>query len=417
MFVTHDRFRRRRSALAGLLAATCLGLAAVAAGPDAYDPAVAYKAGALVVGSDGNTYRAIANVKGSDPATASHEAWRLAYVATELVLDVPGRFKTIADAWKFLDGCRIAESAKVIILVAPGRHEHAEPLVLNHSEGARILIRGVGENPENCTLVFSDDDGDQADGVVVNGSNPLTLENLTIKSLNESGQGIGVLVDHRSAVTLTRVAVDNFSIVAGGNSQLTATDCKITMSRAGDGFHVRNGSHALLTNCTAITKRRKPGMYGFHAYNGSTLYCVGCRAEGWDGGFKAYTNSAMHLERCTGRDLGYGASAWFSSSVNAIDCTFADCSQGGIGAIFATASIIDCTLTNNEVGLVVVGNAFAQFLDKPSTITGGKFGIRALSGGRVDFSQSPRFVNVPEKFSVFDRPGDLTVEEAVGGQR
>jgi len=131
MLTSPTWFRGPRPALVAALAVAFLSPPAEAASPDPYNAVVAYKPGSVVLGSDGNSYRAAAEVKGSDPVTSGGGAWRLAHASSVLTLDVPGRFKTIAEAWTFLDGARIAESARVIVELAPGKLEHDKPLVLN----------------------------------------------------------------------------------------------------------------------------------------------------------------------------------------------------------------------------------------------------------------------------------------------
>ena len=383
--------------------------APVAIGP--YDAAVVYPAGSLAIGPDGNTYRASKEVKGVDPTQANADSWHLAHVSNEVILDVPGRFKTIAEAMAFLAGCRIAEPAKAVVLVAPGKLDHEAPLVLNHAEGARIVIRGAGEKPEECVLLFEGDDADEQDGLVVNNGHVMTLDNLTIESTTRTGRGIGLLIDTRAAVTLNSCNFNDFTCVLGGNSHLSASNCAFQMSRPGDAVHVRNGSEAVLDDCRLLAKPGAEGV-GCAAYNGGTLFCVGCRAEGWGDGFKAYGNSVMHLERCVGRDNGIGASVWHSSSLNALDCVFAKNKQVGVAAIFATAGISGCQLTDNGAGAWAIGNAYLQFLGKPSTISGCSVGIEAKAGGRVDLIGKPVYKNVPTPLSVGNRSGDLPVDQA-----
>ena len=399
-----------------LLAVGCLTafLPAVTAAADAapvaigpYDAAVVYPAGSLAVGPDGNTYRASKEVKGVDPTQARAESWHLAHVSNEVILDVPGRFKTIAEAMAFLAGCRIAETAKAVVLVAPGKLEHDAPLVLNHAEGARIVIRGAGEKPEKCQLVF-----DESDGIVVDRGTAITIENLSLMSSKADGVGVGLLVNNRSTAIVSACRFGNLSVVVDGSSQLTASECELALARDGDAVLSKNGSNVILTDCVAVNKRGNQEWIGFLAYNGGTLFCVGCRAEGWNGGFKALGNSGMHLERCVGRDNGIGASAWYSSSLNAQDCVFAKNKQVGVAAIFATAGVSGCQLTDNGAGAWSIGNAYLQFLGKPSTISGSTVGIEAKAGGRVDLIGKPVYKNVSTPLSVGNRSGDLPVDQA-----
>lgn len=402
MSIPNDRFRGRRSALAGLLAAACLSLPAVAVGQDAYDPAVTYKAGTLVIGSDGNMYRAGADVKGSDPATSSHESWRVAHVASDLVLDVPGRFKTIADAWKILEGCRISEKAKVVILVAPGRHELAATLVLDHSEGARIVVHGAGVEANPTVLACGD-----ADGVLLVGSR-VTLENLVFVAKN-GNKGRALRLEQGSRVVMTGCRVSGFQsgVLVEAGSHLTAKNCSFITTGSLDCVTVKNNSNGIFISCTAKSTGRDRTHHGFMAYNGGSLYCDGCEAEGWYSGFCAHTSSSMHLDKCVGRNNGHGASTWHSSSMNVIDCTFANNAESGIAAFHSTAQIDGSRLNDNPTGVIVFGPALAGFDGKPTTIAGGRTGIWIKGGGRVWLREKPQYQRVEKETDVM--PDDEAV--------
>lgn len=399
------------SGLRAVLAAVLLSLplATRAVGLEPYAPAEGYAAGMVVIGADGNTYRAIHDAKGIDPATAGGGAWRLAHAANDLVIDVPGRFKTIGEAWKFLAGARIDESAKVTIELAPGELAHDAPLVLNHTEGARIVLRGAGDKPEECRLVFNG-----PEGIVVDHGHVITIENFTIKSTRGDGGVPGLLVRGRSSATASACRFDNCSAMADGNADLDARKCEFTLARQGDAVSVRNGSSARLVDCVAVAKRKTKdkGWIGFSAYNGSDLTCVGCRAEGWRVGFQAYCNGALHLDTCVGRDNGIGASCEYASSMNVIDCEYSQNEWAGVASVNgATAAIIGCQLVNNGWPNFALGNAILNFIDKPSTIARCRVGVEAKAGGRIDLTKAV-FKDVVKQLNVGNGPGDLPIEQA-----
>ena len=103
----------------GLLAAAVTAAAvlvapavpAAAAVPGGYAPDLEYGRGSLVVGSDGNVYRALDVVKGRDPVAAKDAAWQLADAAFDMTLDVPGRFDSIEKAVGFISGATISDTA------------------------------------------------------------------------------------------------------------------------------------------------------------------------------------------------------------------------------------------------------------------------------------------------------------------
>jgi hypothetical protein len=416
MFMPCPRFPRR--AAVGLVAASLVLVAcgpcfALAAGTDPYNAATNYKAGDVVLGSDGNAYRAAAEVKGRDPVTSGAGGWRLAFAARELVLDVPGRFTTIAESWEFLDGARIAESAKVVIEIAPETYEQDGPLVLDHSEGVRIVLRGKGEKPEDCVVSIA-----KGDGIVVNGGKEIQIENLTV-SAKTPDKGMGLILEHGSSARIRRCRFVDFAFGAFVNdgSRLRANDCEFVTKGNKDCVTVRSNADAIITDCKARANGKARQQNGFVAYNGGAIECFGCSAEGWYSGFNAYGCGAMHLERCTGRENKWGASTWYSSSANVIDCTFAANEGAGVGALFATMSVIGCTLTGNDVGVVAVGNGFVSLIDKPTKISGGTVGIRTREGGRVSLSMKMDFARTPTRYDIGGGPADLPIEQAIIGDR
>jgi len=399
-------------ALGAVLAASFLSppSAAHAAGLETYSAAKSFEAGEVVLGADGNTYRATRGVKAIDPVTSRDGDWQLAYAADDLVIDVPGRFKTINAAWEFLAGARIVDSATVTVQLAPGDYPHDKPLVLNHAEGARITLRGSGEKSEACRLLFAG-----TEGIVVDRGHVLAIENLTIKSPSTEGFFVGLVVKDRSSATASNCQFDDCSILAEGSARVVARRCAFAISRNGDAVGVKNGSSGLFTDCVAVSKRQSStakDWVGFLAYNGGSLTCVGCRAEGWRMGFQGYCNGAMTLDSCVGRNNGIGASTEYSSSMNVLGCEFSENAGGGVAAICgATASVIGCRLVNNGQPNFVDGNAYLNFIDKPTTIEGSRIGVEARAGGRMDLKMAV-FKNVTKKVNVGDGPGDLPIDQA-----
>jgi hypothetical protein len=397
-------------ALTAIVAAACLTLPGVrAATPEPYAAAEAYKAGALVLGADGNAYRAAADVKGSDPVTSGGDGWRLAHAASDLVIDVPGRFKTIAEAWRFLAGARIAETATVTIELAPGELGHDAPLVLNHAEGARIVLRGAGDKPEDCRLVF-----DGGDGIVVNGGSEVRVENLTLAT-KARDRGTAFLIDHGSAARIRDCKADGFAAGAFVNdrSRLRATDCEFVTSGTKDCLAVRTGSSGIFVDCTARATGSDRRQHGFAAFNGGAIECFGCKAEGWYSGFSAIVSSTMFLERCVGSRSNHGASAWAGSSLMAVDCNFNNNKQTGVSAMYSTAEIMGGTFSGNNSGVAANGSATVNFGGSPTKISDCKIGFFSHFGGRARLATRPVFKNVDREIAVGSEPGNLTAEGAV----
>lgn len=401
MMTTCTRRARRLAmigmmALAGVLLAAGLGRTAAASHPAPYNRAMNYKPGEQVVGSDGNTYRAAFETTGNDPVTTDGATWQIAYVAKDTTLDVPGRFKTIADALQHLAGCRIAENVEVVILVAAGRHEHATPLRITHSQGNRIVVRGAGDEATPSVLVF-----DGANGIVIDDGSSVTLENLDVVSKNGS-EDMGLIVSRASSVRMRHCRFSGFGFGAfvNGGSLLTAEDCSFTTKGDRDCVTVRNGARGVFIRCTVKATESGRSHAGFQAYNQGSFECVECVAEGWYSGFCAHTSSSMHLDRCIGRNNAHGASAWHSSSMNVIDCTFAGNAESGVAAFHSTGQIGGCQLTDNPAGVIVFGPALVGFDGKPTKIAGGRTGIAVKAGGRVWQKEPPRFERVGQEIDV-----------------
>jgi hypothetical protein len=404
--------------LSSLLAVGCLtavppavtvaaDAAPVAIGP--YNAATAYPAGSLAIGPDGNTYRASKEVKGLDPTQAKADSWHLAHVSHEVILDVPGRFNTIAEAMVFLAGCRIAEPSKAVVLVAPGKLEHDGPLVLNHAEGTRIVIRGAGEMPKDCQLVF-----DGGNGIEVTQGGEIHVENVSLIS-KANDKAIGLFLEHGSAAQIRNCEISAFAypVFVNDGSRLRASGCAFICKGTQDAVSVRSRSNAILIDCEARATGNERGHNGFAAFNGGAMECFGCRAENWYSGFWAMTSSSMYLERCVGRSNNHGASAWAGSSLMAIDCTFASNKESGISAISGAAEVFGCTLTANSNGVAANGAATVNVAGKPTRISDSKIGFFSHFGGRARVATPLVFRNVDQEIAVGGEAGNLTVEEAV----
>jgi len=370
---------------------------AIAGGPESYDPAAEYAPGAIVIGSDGNDYRAIDKVKGRDPVTTRDGGWRLRHVDNDVVLDVPGRFRTVPDALAFLAGARIAESAKVVISIAPGDYEHVASLALDHGEGARIVLRGAGAKPADCRLIFKG-----PTGMVLSGGSTITIEKLAIRQqAGRSGEVPALLVTDGSRAVLRECLVEDcrFCCFVAGGSHMNARDCVFNSDGTADCFTARNGSSAVLQNCKARPKVRDPNKTraGFMAHLNASITCYDCVAEGWYSGFAAGWASSLQLDKCVGSGNKRGASAEYSSSLNIIDSRFDDNDEAGIFARSSTAEVIGCRMTGNRAGAMADGAAWIMFDKQPSTISDGKYGLRSTKGGRIETDVMPLFKNIDEK--------------------
>ena len=415
--------RRCHSVLAATV--TALGLLAVCTSclsaadvprpsPAAYDTTTDYPAGSVVLGADGNAYRAVSKVKAKDPTTADESFWQLAHVATDLVLDVPGRFKTIQQAWKFLDGATVAAAATVKVQVAPGRYEFKEELALDHPHGDRIAIAGAGPKPDRCTLVFAG-----THGIVVRNGNRLTIRNLVIDeaAANTPKEKAGLLVETGAAVVIENCVISGFwsdFFVANG-SKLHALDCRLETTTGWCGAEVRNNSSATFVKCNAEQKLPTGSAFkggtGFIALNNSSLFCNNCRAMGWVNGFDVRSCSSAILDNCVAdENRGMGVSVCHGSSLVINQGSF---SHNEIGVhVDGTTDIKGATIADNKHGLHVFGTGYASLSENRSTFRGNGIAIDSKFGGKV-YGIPPVFIGNNDEMKAWTPGREVKPEEQI----
>jgi len=119
----------------------------------AYSSSVTYAENNYTIGSDGNAYRSLTAVAGSNPVTDDGSKWELAAVNASVTLNVPSRFTTIATALAFAKNARISTSAFVTIQVADGTYDYGSTEInLAHPYGSRIKILGNVTTPASVTI-------------------------------------------------------------------------------------------------------------------------------------------------------------------------------------------------------------------------------------------------------------------------
>ncbi|MEY3203789.1 MAG: Right handed beta helix region [Planctomycetota bacterium] len=378
-----------------------------------YDAATDYPAGAVVRGTDGNAYRAVRRVKAKDPTTADESAWQLAHVAEDVVLDVPGRFKTIPAAWSFLSGARIAAPATVKVLLAPGTYKLKEELPLGHAYGGQIVIAGVGPKPDRCSIEFAG-----THGIAVRQGNSITLERLTI---SEAGRQpaknlAGLLLTDGATAIVKDCAIKGFwsGFFVDNHSSLRATGCTIETGEGWTAVDVRNSSSAVFVDCRAT--RNLPagstfeGGAGFIAYANSSLYCDACAASGWPHGFHARCSSSAVLNDCTAKgNKQIGACAWQGASLAVNGGTFSG-SEIGIHVDGATSEINGATVADNKTGLQVFGTAYAVLAQKRSTFRGNAVAVLSNFGGKT-YGMPPVYEGNDEDAKAWAPGGGARVEE------
>jgi len=380
-----SRFRDYRGLTAAVAVAVfaAAGIAqAVEALPGVYSPDAEYGRGSLVVGSDGNAYRALQAVKAKDPVTVKDAAWQLAHVAFDLTLDVPGRFDTIEKAFAFLSGATISDTATVTMQVAPGTYDLKGPLSIGHSQGRRVVLKG-GKDPAKCTLRFG-----QSDGIVLDGGTGITVEGLSIQG--SGAEHTGVIVDNGSFAILRQCTVNDFKIGIRVDraSDVKAEAVRVACKRGDAGFQAYAGSYCLLKNCKAVLQanpRSNAITMGYAAWVSSTIECEDCTATGWHDGFFAGNTAALDMRNCTAEKNRFGGNAYLGSSLRAVGCIFEDSRDYGLNVHGGTAVIVGCRLSDSKsIAIRCYGGGNVDLRGAPCEITGSPLGIQSIAGGMLN---------------------------------
>lgn len=346
--------------------------------PGGYSPDVDYGRGSLVIGSDGNVYRALDAVKAKDPVTAKDAPWQLAHVAFDTTLDVPGRFDSIEKAFAFLAGTTISDSATVTVQVAPGTYELKGPLAVGHSQGNRVVLKG-SKDPAKTTLDF----GRNA-GIVINDGRALRVEGFSIEGHGDDH--FGVSVENRSMADIRRCLINGFKmgVSIGRGSNVVAEGVRVTSKQGLAGFHAFAGSSCLLTDCTASLKAdsREKLTFGFASWFSSTMECVDCTSAGWHDGFFAGHTATIDLANCTATGNQFGGDAYLGSSLRATGCTFDGNGNYGITIHQSTATLAGCRMRDNKsIAMRCYGASMIDLRGQPSEIAGSPLGMQSIAGG------------------------------------
>jgi hypothetical protein len=383
--VRHSRLHGRRGLIAAAVAVACISapvVQAVEVVPGGYSPEVDYGRGSLVVGSDGNVYRALGAVKAKDPVTAKDATWQLAHAAFDMTIDVPGRFDATDKAFTFIAGATISDTATVTVQLAPGTYDVKEPLTIGHSQGRRVVLKGA-KDPAKCTLRFG-----QSDGLVVEGGTGLTIEGLSIQGTD--AEHTGVVVEDRSLAVLRRCVVNDFKMGVRVNraSSLNAELVRVSSKKGTAGFQAYAGSVCLLKDCTAILQANPRGgdiSTGFGAWFSSTMECEDCTATGWHDGFFSYHAASLDMRNCTATGNRFGGGAYLGSNLRANGCIFEESRDLGLNIHEGTASMAGCRISGStSMAIRCYGTSMIDLRGAPCEITGSPLGIQSIAGGALN---------------------------------
>ena len=350
-------------------------------GPVEYDPATVYAADSVVRAADDNFYRAIKQVEAIDPATDDGSAWRLELVKKSVVLDVPGRFDTVTDAWSFLADATITSQATVTVQLAPGRYSFETPLCLDHKDAARILVDG-GRRPKDCVLVFT-----RTNGIEVNDGGGLLIKGITVKAADEgASQYTGIAVGHGANVRLENCTIEGFHLGVlasdGGRIEAKKSSVTTTADRANtNGFRAANTGVIILVDCSATKTGGSEYSIGFMSTSGGFMVCEGCVARDWEGGFHANRGGDMKLRDSRAEGNNTGLSAFKGSAVDAQDCAFTGNTLWGINASTSAVVASGCSISGSRVGCWAVSGGSVHFADRRSRIRNCSVSALSSKGG------------------------------------
>ena len=374
---SHCRRRRLLVAVAACFLATP---PTWAAGPVAggYSPDIDYGRGSLVVGSDGNVYRALDGVKGQDPVAAKNAVWQVAHAAFDMTLDVPGRFASIEKAFSFIAGATISDTAMVTVQLACGAYDLKGPLSIGHSHGRRVVLTG-GKDPAKTLLRF-----DRGDGFVLDNGRGLRMEGITV----EGGQ-TGIFLDHDSCAVLSDVILRGFrSGVLVENGSTIIADRMTVETEDGDwGVKLTSTSRGQLTSClitrTKPSKSIKEKTFGVDAETGASVACRDCEVSGWMTGIHAGRSGSIEMWGTKVTENVFGGGVYLAGSISAFDSSFDKNVERGVQVHGGVAMFVNCQLRGNrKMGISSSNNAVVDFLGQPTLVSGSELGLHSFRGGR-----------------------------------
>lgn len=371
----------RRGVLAAIFAVivvTTPAGSAVATIPGGYAADIEYGRGSLVVGSDGNVYRSLDAVTGKDPVAAKDTSWQMAHVAFNTTLDVPGRFDSIEKAFAFFAGATISDSATVTIQVAPGAYEFKGPLSIGHSQGSRVMLRGM-KDPSKVVLDFT-----QGGGIELDDHHALRIENMKLNGARKDQTA--VQVNHGSSLFISNVMIEGFGlgIVVDNGSRLVAEKVNITTDDGVWGVKLDSLSCGRLRDCRAVRNMPEASgghSFGFDVENGATADCRECFASGWKVGYQSGRNGSLEVWASEASGNVVGSNVYLGSTLSGFDSTCERNRERGIAVHGGTAMLQGCKVRNNKkYGISASCNALVDFMAEPCFIAGHEFGIHAYGG-------------------------------------
>lgn len=327
----------------------------------AWNASSTYTPGAIVVGSDGNHYRATASNTNNNPIVAATRAlWEFLAVTGDTTLNVPTRFPTINHALDFIVNARIEGDATLTVQVADGTYNYGSTTVVaNHPDGARIVLRGNPSDPSRCKIVW-----------------------------DAYHSGIIVSDGHRLG------RVEGFELIGQNDKPVPPFDTGIGLyppANHGDGIGAYYGASVSVRHCIV-----RKWLHGVTAWGGSHADVFNTTAtDCWDSGLFGYSNSSLYARDCVtdnnsdGDTLGYGIILEGSSSGFLQRCSATGNRIAGVYANDGSCVIMRrCTMTRNGDGILLRAATIEGDKNRVFDNRNGGVHFVAVSGGRLHGTNS-----------------------------
>lgn len=283
-----------------------------------------------------------------------------ALITSDVTVNVPGQFATIALAMTYLRGFSITQGAKATIKVADGTYVLTATTNLNHPNGGQIRLIGNQTNPSLCILLATTAG---FDGLTVTDGNVFGfIDGFKLKKTAKApfaDNSVALLAKSGATVVCGEsIAVDNwyYGIAAMFGSHITAP--KAVVTNAGDvGIWAFVGSTVEAPNATSNNAgdAENGWGWGFEAEYGSAMNVSGGKASGCRvGGIGSLSNSNIRaLSAIASGNIGSG---FFARDGGTIECHNGTASNNGrygveeIGSSRVLGNTL--TLTGNTIGPV-----------------------------------------------------------------
>jgi len=303
--------------------------------PPTWSSSVTYALNNLVVGSDGNWYRALGASTNSDPTADAWTNWELYLVTANTTLTVTGRFSLPTTAYNFVKSAVIRPGVLVTISLGAATYAVGGSTWTISSPYAN-QIKVVGAGVGSTTITFTG-----ANGITVESTQAGTPTNPFLQSLKIQGDrtvgGYGIYVRGGASLYGSTVTIDAFERLVNAAGYCSVTTLVGTNPGA-IGVLAAGGGWAEVTSCN-ITGRTGTGDL--------------LRADG--GGLISATSGTLNGNALA---TSRGLTAVGTGRIYAPSCSISNCVTGATvnagGIIYRSGATTSGNTTNYSPALQTV---------------------------------------------------------------